>query len=67
VIDGRSKVPQFDMKCRKCGKEFVFFKVRSDEEPQCPYCASQDAEKLVSKSTSFQLKGGRWAKDKYGK
>lgn len=34
---------------------------------KCPSCGSGDKERQVAKSTSFQLKGKGWAKDRYGR
>jgi putative FmdB family regulatory protein len=66
-------MPIHDYRClnKKCKKEFeVFYSSQSSverEEPEekCPECGSLKKEKLVSKSTSFILKGKGWAKDGY--
>lgn len=58
-----------DYKCKRCDHEFEYFSVRSDDKPECPKCEAKDneLEKQVSKKTSFVLKGGGWAKDRYGR
>ena len=62
-------MPRYDYACRACEHEFSFLKIRSDEElpKECPKCKSDKIEKLVSKKTSFQLKGRGWFKDGYSK
>jgi putative FmdB family regulatory protein len=61
-----------DYTCQNCQKDFTYFHVNStDLIPECPKCGSKaDPEKdrvQVPYSTSFQLKGKNWAKDRYGK
>lgn len=65
--------PLYDYKCLnpKCKNEYeVFYSsqsavVREESEEKCPKCESKKKEKLVSKSTSFILKGKGWYKDGY--
>ncbi len=58
----------YDYKCKNCGREYEYFHSGTkDKDPKCPHCNSSDAEKQVSKNTGFKLKGGCWAKDRYGK
>ena len=40
-------MPIYEYACRACGKEFESL-VRTGETPECPACASQDLEKLLS-------------------
>jgi putative FmdB family regulatory protein len=40
-------MPIFEYACRSCGGEFEAL-VRPGDSPQCPACASQDLEKLLS-------------------
>lgn len=57
-------MPIFEFKCRNCGHEFEFLKIKSDDHAQCPNCAVKgdgNLEKKVSTGTSFQLKGDNWA------
>ncbi len=70
-------MPIYDYKCNACEKTFSSSssKARTAQEeaaedaiPECPTCGK--AEKVareVAKDTSFQLKGGGWAKDRYGR
>ena len=66
-------MPIHDYKCLECQTPFeVFYQTQSavkKEEPKekCPKCDSVKKQRLISKGTSFQLKGPGWAKDKYGK
>lgn len=55
-------MPTYDYACRACDHEFEFFKVRSDEPlpDKCPECQSDKIEKLISKKTTFILKGKGW-------
>jgi putative FmdB family regulatory protein len=65
-------MPIYAYKCHNCQHEYetlyLSFSAVEKEEPEerCPKCASPDKERLINKNTSFQLKGGGWAKDKYG-
>lgn len=64
-------MPIYDYKCLSCKKEYsVFYTSQSSvkqEEPKekCPKCESLKKEKLISKATSFVLKGKGWYKDGY--
>ena len=61
-------VPIYDYRCSQCKKQYEYFHANSEDKiPKCPHCGSSHAKKLVSKDTSFQLKGGGWAKDRYEK
>lgn len=56
-----------DYKCKKCGKEFEYMSVRSDDRPECECGAKEEElEKQIPKETSFVLKGKGWARDNYG-
>lgn len=39
---------------------YEYFHINSQDVQRCPKCGSKDAEKLVSRGTSFDLKGGGW-------
>ena len=64
-------MPMHDFKCLECGKEFQFYKLRSDEKVQddgCPHCGNKDVDKLEKqfpRSGSFELKGKGWYGDGY--
>jgi putative FmdB family regulatory protein len=66
-------MPLYPYKCLDCGSEFEelytsFSKAEAEEpEVKCPKCGSRRKTRQVSTSTSFQLKGGGWAKTKYEK
>lgn len=66
-------MPIHDYECQKCKKEYEVyyssFSAVEKEEPEekCPECGSKKKTKLVSKGTTFVLKGSGWAKDRYGK
>jgi len=56
-------MPIYEFKCLKCGTEFEFFKLRSDEVAECPNCKAKGAKNLeqkVSTGTGFILKGRGW-------
>lgn len=65
-------MPYYSYKCKNCEHEFEEFYITmsevNEEEPkvQCPKCDSKEKERLIT-STSFQLKGRGWAKDRYGR
>ena len=50
--------------------EFEFIKIKSSDKVECPKCEEKD-EKCLKRSevnkSNFILKGGGWAKDRYGK
>lgn len=64
-------MPIHDYQCLKCDREYEVFyssqsKVETEEpEEKCPKCGSVKKKRLVSKGTSFELKGKGWAKDGY--
>jgi putative FmdB family regulatory protein len=72
-MNGKSQMPMHDYRCGKCKHEYEVFytsqsKVETEEpEEKCPQCGSVKKKRLVSKSTSFALKGSGWARDRYGR
>jgi len=58
-------MPIYEYQCQKCGHEFER-EQRIVEDPikKCPACKSNQAKRLISK-TSFVLKGGGWYNDLY--
>lgn len=66
-------MPIHDYKClnKKCKKEFDVFYTsqgaveREESSEKCPHCGSLKKERLISRNTSFQLKGKGWYKDGY--
>ncbi len=60
-------MPLLDCRCKQCNHEYEYSVFRSDDNPKCPLCASADYEKLISKNTGFELKGGGWHNTDYNK
>lgn len=60
-------MPINDYKCKRCGIEFEYFVVRSDDKPECPKCEAkeEDLEKQVPKNVSHEIRGAS-AKNNYG-
>jgi len=61
-------MPIYEWKCEVCGQEEELLQKIGDKAPLCSSdkCAHRDQpmRKKVSR-TSFELKGGGWAKDGY--
>lgn len=65
--------PIYDYSClnENCKHEFEqqysSFKAADEAKSEltCPKCGSKEIEKQFPKSTSFQLSGKGWAKDRY--
>lgn len=62
----------YDVECLDCGnQEEILVKTEQlDGEgnvlnERCTKCGSEHLKKMISKSTSFQLKGNGWYKDGY--
>lgn len=72
ILRNLKNMPIYRYRCINCETEFETFYLtqsaveREESEEACPHCASKEKEKLVNTGTSFQLKGGGWAKDRYG-
>ncbi len=59
-------MPIYEYRCRKCGKVTeVMQKIADPPLRRCPKCSGR-VQKLISR-TSFQLKGGGWFAEGYGK
>ena len=62
-------MPIYEFKCPECGDQQEKLQKFDDPAPPCTKegCArcTQPMERLVSR-TSFELRGGGWAKDGYG-
>ncbi len=57
-----------EFECRRCGMEFEFIKVRSDEVAECPKCEAKGEEYLEKKfptQVTHILEGTGWARDGY--
>ena len=62
----------YDVRCEECEneEEMILKTSQLDKDgnildANCSKCGSAKLKKLISKSTSFQLKGKGWAKDGY--
>lgn len=54
-------MPFYEYKCNKCDDEFEELLSINDPDPKkCPKCGKGKPERLISKSTSFRLKGHGW-------
>ena len=66
-------MPTYQYKCKntECQVEFDVFYTsipnaeREEPEEKCPKCDSKEKERLISRDTSFQLKGKGWYQDGY--
>lgn len=59
-------MPTYEYECGCCGAEIE--EIQSISEPpleRCPKCHLPALKRLISKGTSFVLKGGGWANDLY--
>jgi len=57
-------MPIHEFKCRNCGLEFEFLKIRSDETVACPKCQAKgegNLEKKPPKGVGLDFKGPNWA------
>ncbi len=55
--------------CQKCETKFEYFHVNKEDKAVCPTCAATDEmleQDMESFKNDFVLKGGPWAKDRYG-
>lgn len=58
-------MPTYEYRCAKCGDFEIQQSISDPALKRCPTCKSK-VEKLIS-ATAFQLKGGGWYSDSYGK
>ncbi len=62
-------MPMYEYKCPKCGHQEEKLQSFNDPAPNCEKNCDEKKpvkmKRLISR-TSFQLKGGGWAKDGYG-
>ena len=60
-------MPTYEYKCSRCGGEWELQQRMSDPaEKRCLKCNDETAQRLISGRTSFSLRGGGWAADRYG-
>lgn len=61
-------MPTYEYGCLCCKNEFeVEQSVKAEPYAECPKCHVSCYNRLISRSTSFVLKGGGWATDNYSK
>ena len=59
-------MPTYEYICESCKHKWEEFgKITDSPATVCPKCKKPDAKRLISGGTSFQLKGGGWARDNY--
>lgn len=59
-------MPIYEFKCEQCGRKIERIQRISQDPPACPAEPEHGPMvRLISRS-SFELKGGGWAKDGYG-
>lgn len=50
-------MPVYEFRCNDCGKQFSKLIIRKDDIPGCPFCKSQNVEKLISNIAAFGKTG----------
>lgn len=59
-------MPTYEYQCSTCSAEFeVQQSIKDEKGAECPECKNFTYNRLISKGTSFTLKGGGWAADNY--
>lgn len=59
-------MPTYDYECTAC--KHTWEVVQKMDDPKltiCPECNKEEAKRLISGGTTFQLLGGGWAKEGY--
>jgi putative FmdB family regulatory protein len=62
-------MPMYEYRCPKCGTELEQLQKFDDPAPACTKEGCEDAGRPMTRKvsrSSFELKGGGWAKDGYG-
>jgi putative FmdB family regulatory protein len=55
-------MPYYDYRCQSCTKAvrlFIAYEDYDDAQPQCPYCASKDLKRLISRITLAKSEDSR--------
>lgn len=61
-------MPTYEYDCQVCSVEFeVQQSIKDEKGAECPVCRTFTRNRLISKGTSFTLKGDGWAADNYSK
>lgn len=59
-------MPTYDYQCSECKHSLeVVHSMSAEPMRKCPKCGRLALRRQISSSTSFALKGARWAKDGY--
>lgn len=59
-------MPTYEYECLVCKSEFeVQQSIKAEKGAECPKCRTFSYNRLISKGTSFSLKGNGWAADNY--
>jgi len=59
-------MPTYEYRCLVCDSEFEINQSIKDEKgAECPNCKTFCYNRLISRGTTFTLKGDGWAIDKY--
>jgi len=59
-------MPTYEYLCKVCDTEFEAEQsIKDDPYAECPRCKVTTFNRLISRGTSFSLKGGGWAADNY--
>lgn len=57
----------YEYKCKACEHTWETEQKITDEPVKvCEKCGEEEAQRLISGGCGFELKGGGWAKDRYG-
>lgn len=59
-------MPTYEYHCKACDHEFEQEqRITEDAIKKCPSCGKLKVRRLISRGSSFQLKGGGWYDDGY--
>jgi len=59
-------MPIYEYECLVCENEFeVKQSIKDEKGAECPKCKIFSYNRLISKGTSFSLRGSGWASDNY--
>ena len=53
-------MPIYTLKCKKCGKEFDFYKIKESSQLECPDCGNKDDFEKLPGLSSVIFKGIGW-------
>jgi putative FmdB family regulatory protein len=53
-------MPIYVKKCKKCGYEFDFYKLRESSRPICPKCKNEEAFEDIPTAAAIHFKGEGW-------